>query len=52
MKDVKSEDVITLRLDEVMERIVTSQEGVFLEIERSVLNEWVEMLSKEVDYEQ
>lgn len=51
MENVKSEETVTLRLDEVMERIITSQEGVFLEIERSVLNEWVEMLSKGVGCE-
>lgn len=51
MGNVKSVAVVTLRLDEIMERMVTSQEGVFLEIERSVLNEWIEVLSKEVGYE-
>ncbi|CAH9014574.1 hypothetical protein VP495E541_P0226 [Vibrio phage 495E54-1] len=52
MENIKSSDIITLRLDEIMEEIVTSQNGVFLEIERGVLNEWVmEVLSKEIGCE-
>ncbi|CAH9014485.1 hypothetical protein VP249E411_P0222 [Vibrio phage 249E41-1] len=52
MENIKNSDIITLRLDEIMEEIVTSQNGVFLEIERGVLNEWVmEVLSKEIGCE-
>lgn len=43
-----TEEVIVLRVDEIMEKIVSDQTGTFLHIEKTILREWIEDVLMEI----
>lgn len=43
------EEVIVLRVDEIMEKMVSDQTGTFLHIEKTILMEWIDELREIVD---